>query len=382
VDFKAKLAALTGAVGRSAAPLLQPATPLRPARVATSDVGMLVPPRETPFGRLHLAEERHLRPPRICPASMAALALSPELAGVETARLFFLDTETTGLSGGTGTLAFLIGTAFFEGDTLTVQQVHLPGPGQERPMLEWLAERLAWASALVTFNGKSFDWPLLRSRFVMNRLKVPPPLPHLDLLHCARRAFRHHLAEVRLATLETQLLGITRRGDIAGAEIPAAWFDFLRTGRVATLARVLEHNVRDVLSMVDLLELLVAVWRGERQVPPAIALGLATVAARASEDRRALQFAALAAAGPREVRLLALELEALLRRRSGDARGAVRALEAAVVLSASPASLHLALAKLYEHRLRDLGAARRHAELALEAEDSGANERRRRRLQG
>ena len=105
---------------------------------------------------------------------------------------------------------------------------------------------------LLSFNGRSFDWPLLRSRYVMNRLPPPPERPHVDLLHCARRVFRHHLDQLKLSTLEQRVLDVHRRGDIDGALIPAAWFDFLRTGRVAVLARVLSHNERDVRSMVDL----------------------------------------------------------------------------------------------------------------------------------
>ena len=347
-----------------------------------ADISALVPPRETPFGRLHLAEQRQPRPLKPCLASLAALALAPELEEVDPERLFFLDTETTGLSGGTGTLAFLIGTASYEGDSLAVQQLHLPGPGQERPMLLWLADKLSMSSALVTFNGKSFDWPLLRSRFVMNRLPVPKAIPHLDLLHCARRVFRHQLSEVKLGTLETEILKIRRQGDIGGAEIPSAWFDYLRTGRVATLARVLEHNVRDVLSMVDLAELLVTLWKRERAVTPKIALGLATVASRNREDGLGLHFTAIAAGSANvKVRLAALELEASLRKRNGDPRAAVRALESALHLTTEPAELHLSLAKLYEHRLRDLVAARRHAELAGEAEDPATHQRRRSRLQ-
>jgi uncharacterized protein YprB with RNaseH-like and TPR domain len=385
VDFKAKLAALTGAVGRATpAPTEEVAPPLPGAVVApasAAEIGALITARESPFGSLHLAEQRHLRAPKICAASLGALSLSPELASIDTSRLFFLDTETTGLAGGTGTLAFLIGTAFFEGEALVVQQLHLPGPGQERPMLLWLEEKLAWASALVTFNGKSFDWPLIRNRFVMNRLPAPRAVAHIDLLHCARRAFRHHLAEMRLGALEEGVLGVVRRGDIAGADIPSAWFDFLRTGRVARLSRVLEHNARDVLSMVDLIELLIAAWRQEHEVAPAVAMGLATVAARARDFPRALRFASLAAESDAPaVRLQALKLEAALLRKGGDARGAARALEAALPLAAHPAPLHLALAKLFEHRLGDVVAARHHALLAAAAEGTEAHARRRNRL--
>jgi hypothetical protein len=183
--------------------------------------------------------------------------------------------------GGTGTLAFLLGTAHALDDgRFVVSHLHLPSPAHERPMLEWLADRLTRATVLLSFNGKSFDWPLLRARFVMNRLPPPPELPHVDLLHCARRVFRHHLDELTLGSLERRVLDVHRRGDIEGAQIPPAWFDFLRTGRVATLGRVLSHNERDVRSMVDLVQRLIAAWEERHPLLPPTALGLAQVAMR------------------------------------------------------------------------------------------------------
>ena len=122
---------------------------------------------------------------------MASLALDPRLAGVDFRRVLYLDTETTGLAGGTGTVPFLVGLAWFEERSLRVHQLFLRRLGEEAPMLRVLAERMAESSCLVTFNGKSFDWPLLRTRFVLNRVPVPAELPHLDLLHCARRVFKH-----------------------------------------------------------------------------------------------------------------------------------------------------------------------------------------------
>ena len=117
-----------------------------------------------------------------------------------------LDTETTGLSGGTGTLPFLIGTARFEDDgRFLVEQLFLRRPGEEAPMLHWLASQLAATTCLVTYNGKSFDWPLLRSRFVMNRVPVPPLPPHLDLLHCARRVFARRNLGARLTDTRKRL---------------------------------------------------------------------------------------------------------------------------------------------------------------------------------
>ena len=143
---------------------------------------------------------------------MASLALHPGLAGVDFQRMLFLDTETTGLAGGTGTVPFLVGLAWFEGRSLRVHQLFLRRLGEEAPMLRVLAERMAESSCLVTFNGKSFDWPLLRTRFVLNRVPAPAELPHLDLLHCARRVFKHRGSGTRLVHLEEQVLGLPPGG--------------------------------------------------------------------------------------------------------------------------------------------------------------------------
>jgi len=341
--------------------------PAAPPRAPTpkAAISALIPAQHTPFGPLHLTEKTIGSALPIDAASLQALALT-ELTLDTSAPLYF-DTETTGLAGGTGTLAFLLGTAETRDGATVISQVHLPGPGQERPMLEWFNERLSRATLLISFNGRSFDWPLLRSRFVMNRLPPPRELPHVDLLHCARRVFRHHLDELKLSTLERRVLDVHRRGDIDGAQIPAAWFDYLRTGRVAVLSRVLSHNARDVHSMVDLVHRLTAAWEERHALLPETALGLATVAARYGDDERALRFLERASQG--RVASEAWSLHAEVRRRRGEYREAVDALLHALERAETPAPLHLRLAKLYEHRLRDLEAARRHASLCESAEE-------------
>jgi uncharacterized protein YprB with RNaseH-like and TPR domain len=352
-----------------------PMAPRRPAP-PRARLDTLIEPRETEFGTLHLLEREVGPATAVQAASLQALALTQ--TELDTSRPLYFDTETTGLAGGTGTLAFLIGTAEVRDGTVVVSQVHLPGPGQERPMLQWLRARIEASTMLLSFNGRSFDWPLLRSRYVMNRLPPPPERPHVDLLHCARRVFRHHLDELKLSTLERRVLDVHRHGDIDGALIPAAWFDFLRTGRIAVLARVLSHNERDVRSMVDLVDRLVAAWEERHAVLPATALGLASVAARHGDDARALRFLSLAVEGP--VAEHAWSLEAELRRRRGEYAQAVEALLRAVSRSASPAPLHLRLAKLYEHRLHDFELARQHAALCAPAEETLAHARRHARL--
>lgn len=342
---------------------------------APSPLERLIPSRPSRFGRLHLVETT-LPGGLLAAEPLAALALSE--TPLDTRCCLFFDTETTGLHGGTGTIPFLLGTAALTEEALTVSQVHLPGPGAEVPMLEWLRDQLERATLLLSFNGKSFDWPLLRARYVMNRLPPPPELPHVDLLHCARRVFRHHLAEVRLTTLERRVLDVHRQGDIDGALIPAAWFDYLRTGRLAVLSRVLSHNERDVRSMVDLVQRLIAAWEERHALLPETALGLAWVAARRGEDAKALRFVARATEG--RVSSEAWSLKAELLRRRGEYAGAVDSLHRALERSQRTAALHLKLAKLYEHRLKDLEAAMRHAAQCAAAEAPAAHEARKRRL--
>ncbi len=353
-----------------------PAAPVR-APAPKAAIASLIPAQSTPFGPLHLVEHHGGPAHPIDADSLRALALAEQ--PLDTSAPLYFDTETTGLAGGTGTLAFLLGTAHFREGQVVVSQVHLPGPGQERPMLEWFAERLAESTLLISFNGKSFDWPLLRSRFVMNRLPPPPERPHVDLLHCARRVFRHHLDELKLSTLERRVLDVHRKGDIDGALIPAAWFDYLRTGRVAVLSRVLSHNERDVRSMVDLVHRLTAAWEERHPLLPETALGLASVAARFGDDARALRFLERAAQG--RVASEAWSLHAEVRRRRGEWREAAEALHRALERAQAPAELHLKLAKLYEHRLHDYGAARHHAALCAPAEEPVRHANRHARLE-
>lgn len=340
--------------------------------------------RETPHGVVHVAERlfpghhRHGSEPiggalEAEAPLVASLALHPELAGVDFRRMLLLDTETTGLAGGTGTVPFLIGMAWFEGGTLRLQQLFLRRLGEEAPLLRVLAERLASASCLVTFNGKSYDWPLLRTRFVLNRVGAPPELPHLDLLHCARRVFKYRGSGTRLVQLEEQVLGYQREGDVEGALIPELYFRFLRGGEGSALTPVLEHNANDLLLLAALLGALVRRFRasGAEGEDPRDLLGFAGVALRARDYGRAQAFArAAAAGGSGAVGVEALALAARLSRREGDVAGAVAQLQRALAEAEADqaAPLHLALAKLYEHRLGNPQRALEHARLASGAE--------------
>jgi uncharacterized protein len=173
-------------------------------------------------------------------------------------RLLFLDTETTGLAGGTGTYAFLVGAGWREDDRFVVTQYFMRDLDEEPALLAALAPVLERAGGLVTFNGGGFDVPLLETRFVLARRRWPALLPHLDLLRPARRMWTACYDDCRLATLEHAVLGLAREGDVPGALIPSLYFDWLRLRRASPLTRVFTHNRDDVLSLAALLS-----WFGQ-----------------------------------------------------------------------------------------------------------------------
>jgi len=168
-------------------------------------------------------------------------------------RWAFLDTETTGLAGGSGTVAFLVGVGVIAPDGFRLKQYFLREPAEEASMLAALASDLAAFDVLVTYNGKSFDVPLLETRFVMNRRKAPfTRLQHVDLLYGARRLWRLKLDSCRLQELEKRILGHERVGDVGGGFIPNLYFDYLRNGDAGPLEPILFHNAIDILSLACL----------------------------------------------------------------------------------------------------------------------------------
>jgi len=185
----------------------------------------------------------------------ADVAQHAGLSSLTPGQLAYLDTETTGLAGGAGTLVFLVGIGRFVEDGFRLRQYFLRDPAEEPAMLTALLEDLEPASGFVTFNGQRFDLPLLEMRYVAG-LRHRGSLtrrPQLDLLFPARRLWRRQLPDCSLATLEAELLGVRRdEQDIPGAEIPGLYLDYLRTGRTEGIRRILYHNGQDVLSLVGL----------------------------------------------------------------------------------------------------------------------------------
>jgi uncharacterized protein len=188
-------------------------------------------------------------------------------AEIDLGRTVFVDTETTGLAGGTGTLAFLIGAGAFEDDgSFVVRQFFLRSPAEEPAALLYLSEWLDQFEALVSFNGRGFDLPILQTRFTLQRLRPRIlSVPHLDLLTPARRVWRGRLESCSLKSLEYSVLDVHRdQIDIDGSLIPQLYIDYVRTGDAGEMPRVLYHNAYDILSMVTLATRLIQLFDEER----------------------------------------------------------------------------------------------------------------------
>ena len=195
------------------------------------------------------------QPPEYSPDLRALKLLTPDAPDeiADADQWLFLDTETTGLAGGSGTYAFLVGIAWWEGGGLEIEQFFLREYSEERALLFALRERIAERPVLVTFNGKSFDWPLLETRYRMSRkISVPTPRAHLDFLHPARNLWRLRLGSVRLSELERHVLGWDRGADLLSGLIPQIYFDYLRGGPPERLVPVLNHNQMDLRGLAAL----------------------------------------------------------------------------------------------------------------------------------
>ncbi len=352
----------------------------------------------TEHGCFHLIEQllepdhHHGRVPVRCALevdvkTVAKLALDPQMEAIALERMVIVDTETTGLSGGTGTVPFLVGLAWFEDGALRIEQLLLQSLSQETPVLYRIADRLAWASVVVSYNGKSFDLPLLRTRFILNRVAMPQVEAHLDLLHMARRVLKPRLDDVRLTQVERQLLGFYREGDVDGSEIPEIYLRFLRGADPAILAPIIEHNANDVIALAAILGKLTQHFESVQLADdPRDHLAYAKVASRARDHERALSFARAAAeySGSDDLAFDALVLTAQLARRNQDPHASAQALQKALQTASDSqaiSQIHLALAKLYEHALKDLSNAHQHALHTTEAEGESGNLKRIRRIE-
>ena len=168
-------------------------------------------------------------------------------------RALFLDTETTGLAGGTGTFAFMVGLGFFEEDQFSIHQFFMRDYSEEKASLSLIKDMLESFQFLVTFNGRQYDIPLLETRFILSRiLSTIREMPNFDLLYPSRKIWKGAYENCRLVTLESQLLGVERTDDIPSEWIPYLYFDYIQTGDARKIYQVFYHNQMDILSMVGL----------------------------------------------------------------------------------------------------------------------------------
>jgi tetratricopeptide (TPR) repeat protein len=286
-------------------------------------------------------------------------AKDTRLAEIPLSRFAFLDTETSGLAGGTGTYAFMVGIARFVDDQFVLRQFFMRDPAEEPAMLEAIAQFLAPAQALVTFNGKAFDAPLLRTRYRLHHIPVPyEGYAHLDLLPLARRLWRDRLESRALKYLEQHVLGMTRSiEEVQGYEVPWLYFDYLRTGDARPLAGVFYHNAMDVVAMAALLTHLNEMI--QNPYDGCVEYGLDFVAlGKLFEDLGHWEQAARLFERGLELDLtesdfgLAVKRLAALQKRRGDFDEAVRLWEEAAENGHIYA--HIEMAKYYEHKCRDV----------------------------
>ena len=307
-----------------------------------------------------------------CAPDAAALRLLAPDAPQDVAdaqQWLFLDTETTGLAGGTGTYPFLVGLAWWEGGGLEVEQLFMREYSEERSLLAALAERLAERPVLVTFNGKSFDWPLLETRYRMTRT-IPPPAPraHLDFLHPARNLWRLRLGSVRLSELERHVLGWDRGADVASELIPGIYLDFVRGGHADPLVPVFHHNQMDLRGLAGLSGRILSLL-GDEEATSHDGLelyGVSRICERRGEVKRArkLYEQSIDSVLPMETDRAARSALARLAKRDGDFASARELWESTMGNSREGYEAYEQLAIYYEHEARE---PRRALEIAREA---------------
>ncbi|HYM50653.1 MAG TPA: ribonuclease H-like domain-containing protein [Candidatus Limnocylindrales bacterium] len=356
---------------RIAAISARPPAPRRsPPEVGHCD-GRRLPPgcvwEETPYGPIAVRRDRERGPEREGEeGALEGIARFLAIAAPDLARPCFLDTETTGLSGGTGTVAFLVGLAWPGEDGLELAQYFLSELDQEPALLWAVGERLRVSGVLVTYNGRSFDWPLLQTRLAMTRARSWPILPHVDLLGLVRRLFKPRLPDCTLRTVEAAVLALEREEDIPGALIPARYFGWL-SGTGAALEAVFRHNRQDVVSLAVLIARLDRILGGAERLDWTDRFARARyLEACGFVDDALAEYRGLWQTGrPPQAGAVGVRLARLLRR-AGHWREARAVLEACWASHSYPYPAAIELAKLLEHDARDLAGARRLVASALE----------------
>ena len=295
--------------------------------------------------------------------AMSTWARDERISGLSLSQLAFLDTETSGLSGGTGTYAFMVGAGRFVEQEFRLSIFFMRDPAEEPALLEALADFLAPCAALVTFNGKAFDAPLLRARYQLNQMPCPfDGFSHLDLLPLARRLWRDRLPSRALKYLEEHIMSAPRSSEeVPGFEIPFLYFDFLRSGDINPLKGVFYHNAMDVVAMAALLSLTAGMLSDPHGTDlehgqDVIALAKLFEDLNQWDDAALLYERGLKTSLPEPDFWQAVRRLSTLQRRRGDMQTALRLWEQAAAEGHIYA--HVELAKYYEHTRRDPSAAR------------------------
>jgi uncharacterized protein len=352
---------------------------------------------ETAHGRHFETEKLYERHRRHGSADIGSLAELPEdlLTAISggTAPLTppsdwaFLDTETTGLAGGSGTCAFLVGIGRITPEGFRVRQFFMRDYCEEASLLDAVARHLAPFRVLITYNGRSFDQPLLETRYRLNRSRPPfGNLEHLDLLYGARRLWKLRYESCRLVDLEAQVLGFERQGDVPGALIPYLYFEYLRTGHAARMLGVFHHNATDILTLACLTGIVPLAFKDPANLPFQHGAEIAGIArwlrgAGDLEQSRALFRRAIDAGMPDELMFHTLWDLAALERKLGEEEQAVATwIDLAAVRNPFRIPALEELAKHYEHRQKDLARALETTRAALDHEESPALRRREERL--
>ena len=335
-------------------------TPPKPARPQP-------PPEETPFFcREQIVPLDGLR--GIDRTTLEEIrACDPAFTGErwDVRKLLFLDTETTGLSGGAGTLAFEIGLGFIDARGMVIRQYVMRDYGEEAAMLAEIASLLPRFDTLVTFNGKSFDIPLLESRMVMHRIRVRlTDWPHLDLLHACRRVYKLRLGRCSLSAMEEAVLGESRTDDLPGAQVPQRYFDYLRTREFALLEDVLRHNRQDVESLASLTGYLCSAFREPEQLAhaeDAFCVGRTLLrGGHTEEGRRCLRILGMSSMSSQAHMVLSASYK-----KSREWASSVETWTAMIARGEGGTWPYVELAKYYEHTERDYARALRYAGAAL-----------------
>jgi uncharacterized protein YprB with RNaseH-like and TPR domain len=308
-------------------------------------------------------------------APLVYVAKNADYGNIRLENLLFIDTEATGLSGGVGTVAFLIGIGFVEDERFVIEQFFMREFSEESAALQSFMAHFERArgrnGAIVSFNGKSFDLPLLANRAVIHRLDWPDPnFANIDVLHPARRLWKESYEECTLAALESRVLGVEREGDVPGYLIPELYFRYLRTGDPRPLGPVFYHNQMDILSLVGLLNEMIKLYQGEAENLSDnvdwLRMGRAYDDMRAYDDGLKFYQDLLSQDLPPGKRTGVLLRIAAIHKKNRQYDEAVPFWQEVLQQDGFCLEAYEELAKAYEHRIIDLEKAKNYTESALE----------------